>query len=46
MAAVDFKLIKNFFTKDELNVYEKYCYNKVDLNKDYTIDPQSFSPAW
>jgi hypothetical protein len=46
MAAVDFKLIKNFFIKDELNVYEKYCYNKVDLNKDYTIDLQSFSPAW
>lgn len=46
MAAVNFKLIKDFFTKDELSVYEKYCYNKVDLNKDYTIDIQSFSPAW
>lgn len=46
MAAVNFKLIKDFFTKDELNVYEKYCYNKLDLNNDYTIDLQSFSPAW
>jgi len=46
MAAVDYKLIKNFFVKKELSVLEKYCYNKLDLNKDYKLDGQSFSPAW
>jgi hypothetical protein len=46
MAAVNLKLIKNFFSKEELNVYQKYCYNKVDENKDYKLDNQSFSPAW
>ena len=46
MAAVNYKLIKNFFSKDELKVYQKYCYNKLDQNKDYVLDKQSFSPAW
>lgn len=46
MAAVNCKLIKNFFSKEELNVYQKYCYNKIDENKNYNIDTQSFSPAW
>jgi|TARA_R110002111_G_scaffold1334_1_gene9124 hypothetical protein len=46
MATVDYKLIKNFFSKEEVEVLQKYCYNKLDLNKDYTIDPQSFSPSW
>ena len=46
MAAVKYKLIKNFFSKEELNILEKYCYNKLDLNKDYRLDGQSFSPAW
>jgi len=46
MAAVDYKLIKNFFTKEELNILQKYCHNKLDENKNYQIDVQSFSPAW
>ena len=46
MAAVNYKLIKNFFNVDELKVYQKYCYNKLDQNKDYTCDEQCFSPAW
>ena len=46
MAAVDYKVIKKFFSKKELEVYQKYCYNKVDLNKDYRLDSQSFSPTW
>tara|TARA_R110002126_G_scaffold156415_1_gene303760 strand:+ start:535 stop:1053 length:519 start_codon:yes stop_codon:yes gene_type:complete len=47
MAAVNYKLIKNFFLKEELNVLQKYCYNKLDLNQDYILDDgQSFSPAW
>jgi hypothetical protein len=46
MVAVDYKLIKNFFTKEELNIFQKYCYNKLDENKDYEVDIQSFSPAW
>jgi hypothetical protein len=46
MAAVNYKVIKNFLSKEELNIFQKYCYNKLDQNKDYKIDPQSFSPAW
>ena len=46
MATIDYKLIKNFFSKEELNVLQKYCYNKLDFNKDYVLDEQSFSPAW
>ena len=46
MAAVNYKLIKGFFFKEELEVLQKYCYNKLDLNKDYQLDRQSFSPAW
>ena len=46
MAAVNYKLIKNFFNTDELKVYQKYCYNKLDINKNYKIDVQSFSPSW
>jgi len=46
MAPVKYKLIKNFFSKEELNILQKYCYNKLDQNKDYKIDIQSFSPAW
>ena len=46
MVAVDYKLIKKFFSKEELELLQKYCYNKLDLNKDYELDNQSFSPAW
>jgi hypothetical protein len=46
MAAVDYRVIKEFFSKNELNILQKYCYNKLDENKDYTLDVQSFSPAW
>jgi len=47
MAAVNFKLIKNFFNKNELEVYQKYCYNRLDQNKDYVLlNSQCFSPAW
>ena len=46
MAAVNYKLIKNFFNKDELKIFQKYCYNKLDSDKDYTLDNQCFSPAW
>jgi len=46
MATVNYKLIKNFLNKDELKVYQKYCYNKLDLNLDCFIDSQSFSPSW
>ena len=27
-------------------MYQKYCYNKLDINKNYKIDVQSFSPSW
>tara|TARA_Y100000004_G_scaffold110924_1_gene124473 strand:+ start:624 stop:1163 length:540 start_codon:yes stop_codon:yes gene_type:complete len=46
MAEIKYKLIKNFFSEHELKVYQKYCYNKLDINVGYKIDPQSFSPAW
>ena len=46
MAAVNYKVLKNFFTQEELNVLQRYCYNKLDLNKNYRIDMQSFSPSW
>lgn len=46
MAAVDYKLIKCFFTKEELPILQKYCFNKLDESKDYHLDEQSFSPAW
>ena len=46
MAAVNYKLIKNFFSPEELKLFQKYCYNKLDKNKDYRLDSQSFSPAW
>jgi len=46
MAAVNYKLIKNFFDQQELKILEKYCYNKIDQDQDYRLDEQSFSPAW
>ena len=46
MASVKYKLIKNFFTREELIILDKYCYNKLDQDKDYNLDEQSFSPAW
>tara|TARA_Y100000361_G_C11061724_1_gene290848 strand:+ start:137 stop:661 length:525 start_codon:yes stop_codon:yes gene_type:complete len=46
MAAVDYKLIKGFFTKEELPIIQKYCFNKLDANQNYRMDGQSFSPSW
>ncbi len=46
MAPVNFKIIKNFFSQEELNILQPYCYNKLDSNKGYLLDTQSFSPAW
>ena len=46
MATIKNKVIKNFFSKEELNILQKYCINKLHSNKDCSIDPQSFSPAW
>ena len=49
MAAVKTKLIKNFFTINELKILQKYCYDKLDKVKIINIndwDPNVFSPAW
>ena len=50
MAKVKYKLIKNFFSKEELNVYQKYCFLKLQNNKyikdDGKADPLHNSPAW
>jgi|TARA_R100001530_G_scaffold83173_1_gene57977 hypothetical protein len=46
MATVDYKLIKNFFSKEEILFLQNYCNRKLDTDKDYVIDHQSFSPAF
>ena len=46
MTPIKTKIIKNFFDKKELQILHKYCHNKLDSNKDYQLDSQSFSPAW
>jgi hypothetical protein len=46
MATVNYKLIKNFFSKKELQILQKYCYKKLELNNYYTSDEQCFSPSW
>jgi len=46
MDSIKYKYIKNFFTKEELNIVQKYCHNKLNQSNDYCIDEQSFSPAW
>ena len=45
MAAVKNKLIKNFFTKEELNLFQIYCSKRLNVNKDYIID-ETFSPSF
>ena len=46
MAKLKHKLIKNFLNENELKVYQKYCYNRLDENINYNIDQENFSPAW
>lgn len=47
MATINYKLIKNFITPKEVNLFQKYCYNTLDADKGYRImDSQSFSPAF
>ena len=46
MASIECKIIKKFFSKEELNLLQKYCYNKLDKNSDYELDDQSYSPSW
>lgn len=46
MAAVNYKLIKSFFTKEELTILQKYCFNKLDEGQNYRLDQHSFSPSW
>ena len=41
-----FKFIEDFLSSTELSLLQKYCYNKLDSDKDCIIDNQSFSPAW
>ena len=48
MAAIEHKVIKSFFTQEELKVYQKYCYNKVDESK-YSYKERSMpgiGPCW
>jgi hypothetical protein len=53
MAPVNYKVIKKFFSQEELKILKKYCYNRIDKDKDYFIDTPftsygvvSISPAW
>jgi len=46
MAAVSYKVIKNFFNQNELNILQKYCNRKLDQNTDYELSDKFFSPAW
>tara|TARA_R110002020_G_scaffold117943_1_gene269573 strand:+ start:79 stop:603 length:525 start_codon:yes stop_codon:yes gene_type:complete len=46
MARIENKIIKNFFSKKELDVLHKYCRNRLGEDKSYILDGQSFSPAW
>ena len=46
MAPVEYKVIKNFYSQEELKILQSYCYIRVDQNKDFLVDPQSFSPAF
>ena len=46
MATIKHKLIKNFFSSDELKVYQKYCFNKLDQDKNYILSDEYFSPWW
>jgi len=40
-----YRLIKNFFTKEELHILQKYCMNKLD--EPWTSDSQSpLVPSW
>tara|TARA_R100000700_G_scaffold12946_1_gene18350 strand:+ start:79 stop:681 length:603 start_codon:yes stop_codon:yes gene_type:complete len=45
MATLNFKIIKNFFNKNELLLLQKYCFKKIEENNN-TIDEYSFSPSW
>ena len=46
MASVNFKIIKNFFSKEELAILQPYCYHQLDSDVGYKLDGQSFSPSW
>ena len=46
MATIKYKQIKNFIKKNELNVFQKYCYNKLDQNINYELDYKNFSPIF
>ena len=51
MATVDYKIIKNFFSKEELKVVDVYCQQKLDQiytggPYDGYMDGQTFSPSW
>ena len=46
MVTIKDKIIKNFFSKEELEVLQKYCYNKLKINKDYDVHYTIESPGW
>ena len=51
MATIDYKVIKNFFSKEELKVVDVYCQQKLDQiytggPYDGYMDGQTFSPSW
>ena len=46
MATVNYKIIKNFFSKKELNLLQRYCHKSLDNSNSYKITTDSFCPSW
>ena len=47
MATINYKIIKNFFSKEELDLLQKYCFKSVNNSASYqTLDGNIFSPCW
>jgi hypothetical protein len=45
MASMKYKLVKNFFSKEELKILDVYCQQKLDQDEG-GLDGQTFSPSW
>ena len=41
-----YKIIDNFFTKEELEILQHYTLKKLEDDKTYLVDPDTESPGW
>ena len=46
MATINYSIIKNFFSKKELDLLQRYCRKRINNSKSYQIFSDSFSPCW